>query len=74
MTVRGPLAEGDLDRLCRQVEALLGQGEAVVLRVLACDLTVVDAVARLRLLARRQGAALALEGERDLLSWCGLEG
>ena len=71
--MRGPLSAGDTAQLCRDVEALLRAGTAVVLHLEGCDLTVVDAVSRLRLLARNRSARLEVDGERELLAWCGLD-
>jgi hypothetical protein len=45
----------------------------VVLVVERPDLALVDAVARLRLLADRVGGSLTVAGERDLLCLCGLD-
>ena len=60
--------------LCDDVDALLGEGLDVVLAVADCDLSVVDAVARLRVLARRRNAALEVIGaDAALFSACGLE-
>ncbi len=73
MTVRGPLSAGDITQLCHDVDDLLHQARHVVLRIEHCDLTVVDAVSRLRVLARRHPGTLDVEGDRDLLAYCGLD-
>ncbi|MCU1602089.1 MAG: hypothetical protein JWO22_2798 [Frankiales bacterium] len=73
MTVRGPLSAGDITQLCRDVDGLLVQAAHVVVRVEHCDLTVVDAVSRLRVLTRRHRGRLDIEGDRSLLAYCGLD-
>lgn len=73
VTVRGPLSAGDITQLSREVGRLLGQNAHVVLALEHCDLTVVDAVSRLRLLAHRRAGVLDVAGDRALLSWCGLD-
>lgn len=72
VTVRGPLSAGDVAQLCREVDARLRATGSVVVAVEHCDLTVVDAVSRMRVLARRRGGRLELSGDRDLLTYCGL--
>lgn len=73
MTLPGmPPAAGGED-VCIEVERLLLAGEHVVLVLERCDLGVVDALARLRLLAERLGGSLAVVGDRELLRLCGLE-
>ena len=72
VTVRGPLSAGDITQLCGAVDGLLSRAVPVVLALEHCDLTVVDAVARLRVLARRHHAALEVTGDSALLTWCGL--
>ena len=72
-TLRGPLSAGDITQLCRAVDATLRKGETVVLSIEHCDLTVVDAVSRLRVLARRHQGRLHVEGDRTLLAYCGLD-
>ena len=73
VTVRGPLSRGDITQLCSAVDGLLGQAVRVVLALEHCDLTVVDAVSRLRVLARRHDAELEVTGDAALLTWCGLD-
>jgi hypothetical protein len=60
-------------RARREVERLLRAGTPVTLVVDSPDLAVVDAVARLRLLADRVGASLTVTGDRELLCLCGLD-
>jgi hypothetical protein len=57
----------------QQVERLLRAGERVALVVVCADLAVVDAVARMRLLADRLHGSLTVLGDRELLSLCGLD-
>ena len=71
VTVRGPLSDGAVARLCRAVEPLLRSGPVRV-HVEHCDLSVVDAVSRLRLLARRCDGQLEVTGDDALLTYCGL--
>jgi hypothetical protein len=70
----GPLSADATDRAAAQVEALLRAGEDVVVRVSGCDVTVVDAVARLRLVARRCERPIeVVGGDVGLFELCGLE-
>ena len=73
VAVRGPLSAGDIVQLCADVDALLRRAEHVVVSVDHCDLTVVDAVSRLRVLARRCAGRLDVTGDRALLTYCGLD-
>ena len=73
MTVRGPLSASDITQLCHDVDDLLRQAVRVVLRIELCDLSVVDAVSRLRVLAHRCDGRLEVEGDRTLLAYCGLD-
>jgi len=74
VTLRGPLSAAAITAACDEVDLLMRQGRAVVVRVTACDLSVVDAVARLRVLARRYTASLDVAGaDEELFSACGLE-
>ncbi len=69
--VRGPIARGDLPRLCGRVCAVLeGSRAAAAL----CDVTgvepdavTVDALARLQLAARRHGCEVRLRNASDQL-------
>jgi hypothetical protein len=75
VVVRGPLTPGALERLCRKVEALLLAEPArpVVCRLQgALDLTVVDALARVQLTAKRLGARVTVTGAEQLLRRAGL--
>lgn len=81
LVVTGATTSTEVPGLCAQVPELLGCGCVVV-----CDLSALDgpdvaalgALARLRLVARRQGAPLRLEPVSPdlaaLLGWCGLSG
>jgi hypothetical protein len=73
VSVRGPLSADDIARLCRDVDRLLRQAVHVVLALEHCDVTVVDAVSRLRVLARRCQGRLDVTGDTALLAWCGLD-
>lgn len=73
MSLRGALPEGQAERVRADVERLLWAGLHVVLVVSQSDLAVVDAVARLRLVADRLGARLDVVGDRELLRLCGLD-
>ena len=73
LTVRGPLSADDVAQLCRAVDERLRSAGPVVIAVEHCDLTVVDAVSRLRVLARRCGGQLDVVGDRALLAYCGLD-
>lgn len=56
------------------VERLMLECEDVVVTVSDCDLSVVDAVAHMRLLARRYARALVVVGaDEGLFETCGLE-
>jgi ABC-type transporter Mla MlaB component len=79
--LQGPVGAHDVARLCEQVRALLAAGDV---RRVVCevhdpvDLSVVEALARLQLTARRQGRQVRLRavGARagELLGLCGLTG
>jgi hypothetical protein len=56
----------------QQVERLLLAGERVAVVVECTDLAVVDALARMRLLADRLQGSLTVLGDRELLCLCGL--
>jgi hypothetical protein len=72
--VRGPLSAAALERLRRVVEDLMSEPEDVVLAVSGCDLSVVDAVARLRVVARRHARSLEVLGaDAGLFEACGLD-
>ena len=74
MSLRGPLSTAGTAAACADVDLLLRRGEHVVVAIAECDLTVVDAVARMRVLARRWRAPLELVGaDAELFSACGLE-
>jgi len=79
--INGPIARADLPGLYRRVCAMLERGDAlvafsVVQRVNA-DAVTVDALARLQLVARRQGCQVRLRGAsddlRELLGFMGLD-
>jgi ABC-type transporter Mla MlaB component len=79
LPIAGPLRRADLRGLHARTRALLGGGGVEVLR---CELTGVQAdavtlhaLARLALLARRQGARMRLQGaSRELLELIDLAG
>lgn len=79
-----PLTRADIPRLCERLDRLLGgagaAAEPVVVQAgehCAADLVTVEALARLRLTARRRGRRIRLDGARgelrDLLAWTGLD-
>lgn len=73
VTLRGPLSAAAITQVCEDVDGLLQHRVHVVIAVTDCDLTVVDAVSRLRLLARRHQGALEVVGaDAELFSACGL--
>lgn len=80
LVVAGRVAPGDVPRLCEELDDLLyvsGATEVVcdVTALTDPDLTAVDALARLRLTARRAGCRLRLRGPRqDLLALLRLTG
>jgi len=57
----------------QEVERLLVAREPVVLRLECADLTAVEAVARMRVLAHRYGGSLTVVGNRSLICLCGLD-
>ena len=69
MMLRSPLDGAAL----AEARRLLLRQQHVVVVLETCDLAVVDAVARLRLTARRYGGELDVLGDRDLLRACGLD-
>jgi ABC-type transporter Mla MlaB component len=79
--VRGPLVVGDLPALAREITALLERSEPSLALCRLCgvqaDLVAVDALARLRLIARRHGCPLIVRGAsaalRELFVLAGLE-
>jgi ABC-type transporter Mla MlaB component len=66
VSIRGPISRADLPGLCERVCGLLAESEAeaVVCDVseVACDAVTVEALARLRLAARRSGCRVQLKG------------
>ncbi|MGA8363168.1 MAG: STAS domain-containing protein [Solirubrobacteraceae bacterium] len=66
LTIDGPLAHADLPGLCARTCVLLEGGAVEVLRCevtgVNADAVTVDALARLALLARRQGCRVRLAG------------
>ena len=73
VTLRGPLSAAAIAAACEDVERLVQRQEPVVIAVSDCDLTVVDAVARMRLLVRRHAGTLEVVGaDETLFSACGL--
>lgn len=79
----GAVARGELAELCARADELLAraQGARLECRVgagVAADLVLVDALARLRLVARRRGRAYRIRDAppalRDLLGLIGLRG
>jgi len=74
VTLRGPLSAADITRACDEAEPLLRAALHVVVVVTDCDLSVVDAVSRLRILARRHRADLEVIGaDAELFEACGLD-
>ena len=81
MTLRGVIAPSDISVLCRRVSTLLQRTHADlvvcdVAELVRPDLAAVDALARLQLTARREGAQIRLrhvdERLRELLKMAGL--
>jgi hypothetical protein len=73
VTLRGPLSAAAITAACHDVDRLLREQEHVVIALTDCDLTVVDAVSRMRVLARRHQGALEVVGaDRTLFRACGL--
>jgi ABC-type transporter Mla MlaB component len=71
-SIEGPIARADLPGLCRRVRTVLeGSGAGVALcdvsTVVDADAVVVDALARLQLLARRLGCQVRLRNASDEL-------
>ena len=74
MPVRGPLGSDGAERLCAHVEQLLREGAVVCDLQGTTDLGVVEALARLRLMAHRLHAHLSVTGDdQGLLALTGLE-
>jgi ABC-type transporter Mla MlaB component len=74
LRLSGPLSRDAVTRAGAQLEALLRRDVEVVVDVHDCDLTVVDAVCRMRLVARRHARALHVVGvDAGLLELCGLD-
>ena len=72
MTLRGPLSAAAVSIAVEHVDELLARGE-VTLAIESCDLSVIDAVSRIRLCARRRGRSLVVQGaDAALFSACGL--
>lgn len=79
LVLRGPLANPGAQAICDRTEALIAGG----VREIVCDLqgvvdlSVIDTLARLRLLTRRSGAGLRMlspdEEVESLLAYCGLD-
>ncbi|WP_093799400.1 STAS domain-containing protein [Streptomyces sp. Wb2n-11] len=80
LVVAGRVTPGDVSRLCDELDDLLcvsGATEVIcdVTGLAEPDLTAADALARLRLTARRAGCSLLLRGPRqDLLALLRLTG
>jgi hypothetical protein len=73
VTLRGPLSAAAVSIAVEHVDGLLARGADVRLAIERCDLSVVDAVSRMRLCARRRHRPLAVEGaDADLFAACGL--
>jgi hypothetical protein len=73
VTLRGPLTAAAITAACDDVDGLLRDGGHVVVAVSGCDLSVVDAVSRMRLLARRCRGQLEVVGaDVRLFTACGL--
>jgi hypothetical protein len=71
--LRGPLSAAQIGQACDEVSQLLRRQGRVMLVVADCDLSVVDAVSRIRLLARRHAAPLEVVGaDEALFQACGL--
>jgi hypothetical protein len=71
----GAMTSAEVVRVCERVEALLRAQTPVRADVRGADLAVLDAIARMRLCARRLGALLevtACEGFGDLVGLAGL--
>ena len=74
VTLRGPLSAADITAACADVDRLLSQSVHVVVAVSDCDLSVVDAVARMRLLAHQHRGTLEVVGaDAGLFTACGLD-
>jgi ABC-type transporter Mla MlaB component len=80
VVVRGPIARPDLPGLCGRVSDMLVRTGATVVSCDVCgvdpDVASVDAIARIRVVARQHGCELRLHGAsadlRDLLAFLGL--
>lgn len=67
LTLAGPLTAGSVPRACAELSALAGSGGAPLVevrvgRAVRADLVAVEALARLRLTARRHGCELVVRG------------
>ena len=72
MTLRGPLSAAAVAVAVEHVDGLLAHHD-VTLAIEACDLSVVDAVSRMRLAARRRRGTLQVTGaDTGLFTACGL--
>jgi hypothetical protein len=73
VTLRGPLSAAAVAIAVEHVDGLLARGLEVRLALEGCDLSVVDAVSRMRLCARRRRLPLVVDGaDAALFSACGL--
>lgn len=74
LEVRGPLCPRDVLVLCERAGELLRHGDLVCELRGSVDLSVVHALARIALLAKRQQACVSVTGEDEgLLALTGLE-
>ena len=74
LRLSGPLSREAVQRASAQAEELFGQDVDVLVEVGDCDLTVVDAVCRMRLMARRYARLLEVVGADDaVFEVCGLD-
>src|SRR5436305_4125614 len=80
LEIHGPLRREDLpgfySRACRVLTRAQGRVLTVALTSVAADAVAVDALARLKLAARRQGCRVVIRGARpemwQLIEWMGL--
>lgn len=75
--VRGPLDSGEVSQVCARVQSLLDAGDAVGIRCDvpgAADLGAVHAVARLELVARRNGIKLVVRATKEFRGLLALTG
>lgn len=81
IVVRGPIARSDLPGLCDHVAELIEVSGATIARCDLCrvapDAVSVDALARIRLVAREHGCAVKVDGVpahlSDLIAFMGLQ-